>query len=186
MMSVSADGRLVDIPAPRQEPDRCPLASCRLILLLAAAFPATAAAASAPIAPARDLAHDGRLARTRGAPVLIVFTRPDCRYCDRVIDHYLVPMQRHPDVTGPLLIRRLDITSSARLIDFRGRATSGRAFAASLKVDFAPTIIVFMPDGTPGAPPLVGLGPEDYYGGFLDNTVAAARRRMGTQPPAAD
>lgn len=130
------------------------------------------------IAVAHDLRHDGLRAQRKHMPVLIVFTRPHCAYCDRVIDYYLVPMQRHPDAAGPVLIRQMDMTRSRTLVDFGGRTTTPRAFALAHKVDFAPTVMVFTPDGKPGSRPLVGLGPEDYYGGYLDRAIEETRARM--------
>lgn len=130
------------------------------------------------VAVAHNLQHDGRLAKRKGVPVLIVFTRPNCVYCDRVIHYYLVPMQRHPDQAGRVLIRRLDITSSKKLVDFKGKSTTQSAFAHTMKAGFAPTVMVFTPDGKLGAKPLVGLGPEDYYGGYLDQAIETARNSI--------
>lgn len=149
------------------------------ILLALAGLPAHAATAPNDISVARDLRHDGQLAQHQGVPVLIVFTRPDCAYCDRVIDYYLMPMQRNPNHANTVLIRRLDITSTRKLIDFDGKPTMESRFAKSLKVAFAPTVMVFTPHGKPAARPLVGLGPEDYYGGFLDQAIDTARKKSG-------
>ena len=157
----------------------------RFLVLLAAwiCLPAWAAQSTGMIARASDLQHDGRLAGHKGVPVLIVFTRPDCRYCDRVIDYYLVPMQANPSTAGTVLIRQLDMTSPGRLVDFSGRVTTAQAFARMHKVDFAPTVMLFTPAGKPAGRPLVGLGPEDYYGGYLDQAVEAAREKIrGTTP----
>lgn len=158
-----------------------------LLALLAACvcLPAWASQPAGDVATASNLQRDGRLAMHKGEPVLIVFTSPYCRYCERVIHYYLVPMQRNPDSAGPVLIRQLDLTSNRKLVDFSGHVTTERAFAKKLKVDFAPTVMVFTPDGKPAAHPLVGLGPEDYYGGFLDQAVETAHAKMhGANPEA--
>lgn len=150
-----------------------------LMLLLLACLPAALASPRpADVAVARNLKHDARMAHQKGAPVLIVFTRPDCEYCDRVIHYYLIPMQGNPHYADKVLIRRLDITSTHQLIDFAGRTTTDLRFAKSMGVNFAPTVMVFTPDGKPGARPLVGLGPEDYYGGYLDQAIDSARSKM--------
>ena len=139
---------------------------------------AHASAPKARVIVANNLHRDAHEARREHAPILIVFTRPHCIYCDRVIDYYLVPMQHHADASRPLLIRQLDMTSARPVVDFHGRKTTQRAFARTLKIDFAPTVVVFKPDGTPGSKPLVGLGPEDYYGGFLERAVEQTRQAM--------
>jgi thioredoxin-related protein len=151
---------------------------CGSLLLLANAVSAQDAptpATTTRIAPARDLHRDALHARRDGVPILIVFTRPDCRYCDRVIHYYLEPIQRNADTTGTVIIRRMDITGDETLRDFHGVRTTARAFARARHIDFAPTVVVYRPDGRPAAKPLVGLGPEDYYGGYLDAAIHAGR-----------
>ncbi len=50
--------------------------------------------------------------------------------------------------------------------------------AASLKVHFAPTVIVFTPDDQPAGKRLVGLSSEDFYGGYMDQAIDAGPARM--------
>lgn len=152
---------------------------CCTLLLVAVALPAFAATdAGSTIATAVNLEHDAVQARRQHAPILVVFTRPDCRYCDRVIHFYLEPIQRDPATAARVIIRRLDITRDTPLRDFQGRVTTARAFATTQGVHFAPTVVVYLADGTRAGKPLVGLGPEDYYGGYLDAAIDAGRQRM--------
>jgi thioredoxin-related protein len=127
---------------------------------------------------AQNLHNDAQLAQHKGVPVLIIFTSPGCSYCERVMKNYLIPMQRNADYAKKVLIRRVDIASDTPLIDFNGKTTTGRQYALSLKAKFTPTIIVFTPDGVPAGDPLVGLGPEDYYGGYLDAAIDAGLEKM--------
>jgi thioredoxin-related protein len=168
-------------PFPAPPGMRHLISHIRWVLLLCAIWlPAigTAATRTDTIGVAHDLHADARLAQRKRVPILIVFTRPDCIYCDKVIYHYLIPMQRNPDYADKVLMRRLDITSHRPLTDFRGKLITEKRFATRLKVDFVPTIMVFTPDGKPAGKPLIGLGPEDYYGGFLDQAIEAGRSRM--------
>lgn len=151
------------------------------ILLALTGLPAHAAKGPHDVVVASNLMHDGQLAQHQGVPVLLVFTRPDCTYCDRVIHYYLMPMQHNPGHPDTVLIRRLDITSTRKLIDFDGKPTTESRFARSLKVAFAPTVMVFTPDGKAAARPLVGLGPEDYYGGLLDQAIETARKKSSVR-----
>lgn len=155
------------------------------LLMALVCLPAMAASPAGGVATAHDLQHAGQVAKRKNIPVLVIFTSPDCRYCDRVISYYLVPMQTNPKTAGTVLMRQLDMSSHKTLVDFSGHKTTDHAFAKSVKVKFAPTIMLFTPDGKQAADPLVGLGPEDYYGGYLDQTVAAAREKMHASGPAA-
>ena len=127
---------------------------------------------------AHNLHQDAALAQRAGVPVLIIFTSPGCAYCERVMQNYLIPMQRNPEYARKVIIRRVDISSDTLLTDFGSKPTTGQQYAASLKIKLTPTIIVFTPNGTPAADPLVGLGPEDYYGGNLDAVIDAGLAKM--------
>lgn len=127
---------------------------------------------------AKDLHADGQLAQHKGVPVLIIFTSVDCGYCERVMKNYLIPMQHNPVDSKKVLIRRVEISSDKPLTGFDGKPTTGKQYAAQMKIKLTPTIIVFTPDGVPAGDPLVGLGPEDYYGGYLDAAIDAGLSKM--------
>lgn len=127
---------------------------------------------------ARNLHTDAQLARQKGVPVLIIFTSVDCGYCERVMKDYLIPMQHNADYAKKVLIRRVEISSDKPLTGFDGKPTTGQQYAALMKIKLTPTIIVFTPDGVPAGDPLVGLGPEDYYGGYLDAAIDAGLAKM--------
>lgn len=152
------------------------------LLLCTGLLAGPAAANSGVVRVASNLHADAQLARRKGKPVLIIFTSPSCVYCERVIHYYLIPMQRNPDYAGKVLIRQVDMTSPRALADFRGKATTEKQYAARLKINFAPTIVVFTPDGKPAGKPLVGLGPKDYYGGYMDQAINAGLVRMHASP----
>lgn len=127
---------------------------------------------------AQNLHADAQLARQKGVPVLIIFTSVDCGYCERVIKDYLIPMQHNADYAKKVLIRRVEISSDKPLTGFDGKQITGQQYAALMKIKLTPTIIVFTPDGVPAGDPLVGLGPEDYYGGYLDAAIDAGLAKM--------
>jgi thioredoxin-related protein len=126
----------------------------------------------------RNLPADGELARRAGVPLLVIFTAPDCAYCDRVMHYYLIPMQRNPDYANKVMVRRVQMTSTRALVDFDGKPTTSRQFAQHMKVTLAPTIIVFTPAGKPAGKPLIGLSSEDYYGGYMDAAIDAGHAAM--------
>ncbi len=152
------------------------------LLLCSGLFAGSAEANPAVVRIASNLHADAQLAQRKGKPVLIIFTSPSCVYCERVIHYYLIPMQRNPDYAGKVLIRQIDMTSPRALVDFGGQATTEKQYAARLKINFAPTIMVFTPDGKAAGKPLVGLGPEDYYGGYMDQAIDAGLARMHISP----
>ena len=125
------------------------------------------------IAFASDLQKDGYVANQKHIPILVIFTSPDCHYCERVMNNFLIPMQRNPEYARKVIMRRVEINNSSKLIGFDGTVTTQKGYAATQKIRLTPTIVVYTPSGTPAAEPLVGLGPEEYYGSYLDGAIDA-------------
>ena len=114
-------------------------------------------------------------------PVLVLFMAPDCRYCERVLNEFLLPMQRNREYDAKVLMRQIDITSDAPMKDFKGNVTTERAFAAANKVRVTPTVKFFLPSGEKGADQIVGLLTVDFYGGYLDSAIDEARQKLQSQ-----
>lgn len=149
----------------------------RLVSILACFLLALPVAADT-LKEGSDLQADARLADSKHVPVLILFMAPGCHYCERVLNEFLLPMQRNREYDGKVLMRQIDITSEAPMKDFKGNATTERAFAAANKVRVTPTVKFFLPSGEEGADKIVGLLTADFYGGYLDNAIDEARQKL--------
>lgn len=146
-------------------------------LLLAALLAGPAAAADLPAAA--DLRSEAAAAAQRGQPLVILYSRQDCRYCDSVRS-YLQPLPDSPGHRG-LVVRQINQDSRAPLRDFRGQAASHAAIAAGEKIRLVPVVAFYGPDGQQLAPPIVGARIADYYQSYLDaaleQSAQALRRR---------
>ena len=80
------------------------------------------------------------------------------------MNNFLIPMQRNPEYARKVIMRRVEINNSSKLIGFDGTVTTQKGYAATQKIRLTPTIVVYTPNGTRAGEPLVGLGPEEYYG----------------------
>ena len=107
----------------------------RRFLLLACAValgtPAVVSTAASPaqIPLATDLGADGRLSRSRKAPIVILFSLPGCPYCEIVRRSHLGPMLRDPRQGERVIIRQIDVGSDQGLVGFRGERTTHAAIA---------------------------------------------------------
>lgn len=135
-----------------------------------------AGAQTAPIEPARDLAADARIVRERRVPLMILYSRTDCHWCERARREYLAPLIRSPDAA--VIVRQVDMDRDTPLIDFAGRATTMSAFAASERVRLSPTLMFYGPDGRQAAEPIVGFKLADFYGAYIDRAIEEARGRL--------
>lgn len=136
---------------------------------------AGAADAAFTVRAARDLAADGARRQAPAEPVVVLFSRAGCSWCERLKQQHL----RHLPAAVPLREVRFD--SDAPLTDFAGRATTHRRFAAAQQFRLAPTLAFYGPDGRQLAEPIVGVRGADYMDYFIDAALAESRQRLETQ-----
>lgn len=131
----------------------------------------------------RDLAADGAVARSRGVPVVLMFSASYCGYCVQVRESFLEPMEAGGHYAARVLIRELSIDSELAVRDFDGRRRSPAAVAARYNVGVTPTLVFLDPDGREVAPRLEGLSTPDLFGLYLsermDRSLAAVRGAGG-------
>jgi len=124
--------------------------------------------------PAEDLATDAAASRAKRVPILLLFDRADCPYCERALREHLVPMSREAPWRDDALFRQVEVDRATPVTDFDGGSTTHRKLAARYGAMFTPTVVVVDAAGTALAEPVVGLLTADFYGAYLDNAL-----RMG-------
>lgn len=145
-------------------------------LLLTAGVAAVERHAALP-APV-DLSIDGKLAAKRGKPVVILFSLPDCPFCDVVRQNYLAPLARDiPERQRPIL-REVRITGTAKFSGFNRKPVSHRDLATSYGARFAPSVVLVDGKGNLLTQPVIGGDVAGLYGAYLDNALAEASRKM--------
>lgn len=147
-------------------------------LLAAGAAGNSAAAQNTALPAAHDLAADGREAARRGVPVVILFSLPDCTYCETVRRNYLMPLSREGIPGQRPIVREAGLASSALLLGFDKEPGSGKALAARYRIRVAPSVAVVDGRGKLLAPVLEGGDVAGMYGAYLDEALAGARRAL--------
>jgi thioredoxin-related protein len=130
----------------------------------------------------RNLQQDATSAKAIEAPVLVAFVGEHCSYCERVLNEFLIPMSRNPEYQGKVVMRRIQTSSDRNLRDFAGAKSTHGRFAAGHDIHLVPTIALFDAGGHMLGKPLVGLGPVDYYGMYLDEKIDQAVAKVRGQP----
>ena len=131
---------------------------------------------------AHNLAADARLLRERRVPLMVLYSRADCPWCERARRQYLLPLANDPASAARVLMRQIDLDSDAPLIDFSGKAATHRAFAATEHAQLTPTLMFYGPDGRQVAAPIVGLLLPDFYAAHIDRRIddGLARVQQGS------
>ena len=151
----------------------------RLLLtcaILTCAFAATAAQQFPPIDIADDFVTIGKLAAARKAPIMLVFTRPECPYCSRAKKEHLEPMRVSQSYGSKILMREIVAADERTVLrDFSGTSTTHGEFARRYDIRSVPTVLVVDPHGKPLAEPIIGLTSTDFYNLYLEQAIDAGR-----------
>lgn len=156
-------------------------AARHLHLLVAAilAWPIVAAA----LPTAGDLAADAVQMRQQKVPLLVLYSRDACGWCERARREFLEPLAADPASAGRVLIRQVDLDRRTAITDFSGKATTHRDFARARKIRLTPTIEVLGPDGQPLTEPIIGVRLPDFYGTYIDRAIDEGAARLHGATP---
>ena len=146
----------------------------RTALALLSAAPAWARAAPAKtLPPSHSLRAElaGGLAARQ--PLVVMVSLHGCPWCKLVRESYLAPM--HADDGLPVV--QVDMRSTRRTETADGQPTTHDALVRAWGVRLAPTLLFLGPGGREVAERLVG-GSPDFYAGYLDQRLEAARRGL--------
>lgn len=139
------------------------------------------ALAAADLPAAVDLRADADRAARTSAPLVVVFSRRDCQYCETVKRDYLLPMGTQARYRDRIVVRQIDQDSDAPLVDFRGEATTHARFAASEKIRLVPVVAFYGPQGRRLAEPIVGARLPDFYPSYLEEAVEQSALSLKTR-----
>ncbi len=132
--------------------------------------------AKSSLIEAADLAADARVAAARGVPLVVLYSRDDCSWCEKVRREHLGPLSRDP--AAPAVVRELHMDRATPLIDFAGRRTTSADFSRQMQARFAPTVMFHGPDGASLAEAIVGYRLADFYGAYLERAIEEGRERL--------
>mgnify|MGYP001183189193 CR=1 FL=1 len=156
-----------------------PLRSGFVAVLLA--LSAVAAVAATDLPAAQDLRADAEKAAQAGGPLIVVYSRKDCKYCETVKRDYLKPLAASPRYRDRVVIRQINQDSDATLVDFRGETTTHARFAASEKIKLVPVVAFYGPQGKRLAEPIVGARLPDFYPSYLEESVEKSSLALKTR-----
>lgn len=133
-------------------------------------------AKAAGLSPAVNLQAEAKMARAAGYPLLILYSRQDCRYCDAVRREHLMPLSKSPEYGGRVVMRQIDQDQDTPLIDFAGEKTTHAAFVRRERIRLVPVVAFYGEQGKVLADPIIGARLPDFYNSYLDAALAQGRR----------
>lgn len=150
-----------------------------VFFILACAVGAARAQQYPPLDVADDLAAIGKLSIQRGAPIMLVFTQPDCPFCTRAKKEHLESMRVSQNYGAKIIMREIVAADNrTALRDFEGKLTTHGEFARKYDIKSVPTVIVVDANGKPLVDPIIGLPAPDFYNLYLEQAIDAGRLQM--------
>jgi thioredoxin-related protein len=104
-------------------------------------------------------------------PLVVMVSLQGCPFCKVVRENYL-----HPLLVSGLYVVQVDMRDNRGLLDFDGTALTQDAWVRKQGVKLAPTVLFFGAQGREVATRLKGAYLPDFYGAYLDEQLAVARR----------
>ena len=114
-------------------------------------------------------------AKGKGEPLVMLISLPGCVYCEMVRRSYLLPARRDDDLQA----WQLDVSNKTTpLIGFNGQPTTAALQAKAWKATCTPTVLFVGNQGQELAERLVGIAVPDFYGAYLEQRLATARKAL--------
>ena len=145
-------------------------------LILACALAPAWAATDLPVA--LDLRTETLEAARLGGPLIVIYSRKDCKYCETVKRDYLKSLAANPRYQDKLLLRQINQDSEQVLSDFKGNTSTHAKLAASEKIKLVPVVAFYGPDGRKLADPIIGARLPDFYMSYLEEAIEQAKRSL--------
>lgn len=155
-----------------------PIAIITLPFVLFFALVSGVFAAEGDTSPRIEEVHDfsklGRLLTEKRLPLVLMFSSEYCAYCVRLEKDFLIPMQISGDYVERAVIRKMKIDYGNTIRDFDGKPVDADEFAQRYNISVTPTVVFLDGQGNQLAAKQVGLTTPDFYGGYLDESIATA------------
>ena len=114
-------------------------------------------------------------AKAKGQPLVVLISLPGCVYCELVRRNYLLPAR----LNEGLQAWQLNMTDKTTpLTGFNGQPTTAALQANNWKATFTPTVLFIGSQGQELAERLVGIAVPDFYGAYLEQRLATARKAL--------
>ena len=150
-----------------------------LLGALILAWPLSPARSATNLPPALDLHQESVAAARAGGPLIVIYSRADCKYCEAVKRDFLLPLTTHPRYRERVSIRQVNQDGEQQpLVDFQGKASTHAAVAAAEKVKLVPVVAFYGPDGRKLADPIVGARLPDFYQSYLEDGIEQSMRQL--------
>jgi len=117
-----------------------------------------------------DLAAVAQQADEKRLPILLLFLEDDCEDCTKIMEEFILPMQRSGEYTDKVLVRIVNIETD-RVRDFTGKVIAMDSFVDRYNLELTPSVAIVNAQGDELAAVISGMGNVDFYASSLDEAI---------------
>ena len=125
-----------------------------------------------------SLSRVADLAKQRNVPILLIVSQHHCPYCDLLKEEIIAPMYSSGDYEQRVVMAEIMLDSDTEIPDFQGNLVSPAQIADSYRVWVTPTLLFVDHTGVEVHRRMLGVNTIDYYGYYLDESLAAALKAV--------
>ncbi|MBW5290828.1 MAG: hypothetical protein Rsou_1127 [Candidatus Ruthia sp. Asou_11_S2] len=129
---------------------------------------------------AKNLLEDAQLVRKNETPILIMFSIPNCPYCQEVKQEVIAPMNELDEYKNKVIIRHVNAGTLKDMKDFYNNDTNHGRFAFQNGINFYPTIFLMDNYGA-NLGKIIGVPSMDYYWTELDKVIDKSITKLKRQ-----
>lgn len=128
---------------------------------------------------AKDFFIDGQMARKKEIPILVMFSAPNCPYCELVKREVIEPMSELEEYENKVILRHIFYSSLEKITDFSGRHSNHSQFSFKYGTKFYPTLMLLDDHGNV-LEKKIGVILIETYWTELDTLIAQATKQLKT------
>ncbi len=129
---------------------------------------------------AKNLLEDAQLVRKNETPILIMFSIPNCPYCQEVKQEVIAPMNELDEYKNKVIIRHVNVGTLKDMKDFYNNDTNHSRFGFQNGINFYPTIFLMDNYGA-NLGKIIGVPSMDYYWTELDKVIDKSITKLKRQ-----
>ncbi|WP_122951152.1 thioredoxin family protein [Bathymodiolus thermophilus thioautotrophic gill symbiont] len=126
---------------------------------------------------AKDFFIDGRMAKHKQIPILVMFSAPNCPYCELVKQEVIRPMSELKEYQDKIILRHIFYSSLEEIIDFSGQRSNHSQFSFKYNTKFYPTLMLFDNHGNV-LEKKIGVTLIETYWTELDTLITQATKQL--------
>ncbi|SMN14931.1 hypothetical protein CRYPD_237 [uncultured Candidatus Thioglobus sp.] len=126
---------------------------------------------------AKDFFADGQTAKRKQIPILVMFSAPNCLYCELVKQEVIEPMSELEEYRDKVILRHVFYSSLKDVVDFSGQISNHSKFSFIYDANFYPALMLLDNKGNILGKK-IGVTLIETYWTELDTLIAQATKQL--------